>query len=67
VHALAESHDHCDLLETYDLFSRQQGKEVAVLRGANVMYFDGDHLTDEGAGLAVERFADAIDRLVPER
>jgi len=67
VRALAESHDHCDLLETYDLFSRRQGKEVAVLRGANVMYFDGDHLTDEGVGLAVERFADAIDRLVPER
>ena len=67
VRTLTESYERCDLLETYDLFSRDQGREVVVLKGEHVLYFDRDHLTDDGVHLALDRFADAIDRLVPER
>ena len=46
VHELAEKYDHCELLETKDLYSKDN--QVWILQGPNILYVDEDHLSDYG-------------------
>ncbi|MFM7292239.1 MAG: SGNH hydrolase domain-containing protein [Planctomycetia bacterium] len=48
----------CSLIAVHDLYAR--GDEVLVLKGRQAIYTDDDHLTTYGAGLAAERFREAI-------
>jgi hypothetical protein len=48
----------CQLIETFDLFAK--GEEVLVLDGAEVLYCDYHHISDEGSRLAADRFMKAI-------
>jgi peptidoglycan/LPS O-acetylase OafA/YrhL len=55
---LAAEHAGCRIVPTRDIFLDEGG--VLVMRDRTVLYFDDDHLTDEGAALAQPRIAAEI-------
>lgn len=67
VGSLARDHPNCHVLQTHDIYAREQGKQALALDGRTVVYIDHDHLSDHGASLARHRFEAVIDRFLPDR
>ena len=63
---LANRYRNVTVMPTHDLYAGgAEGHEALVLDGKNVLYMDGNHLTDYGAQLAPRRFEAIINDLVP--
>ena len=60
VRHLANKYKNVQLLPTYDLYS--SGSEARVVAGSKPLYLDDDHVTFQGAKLAVPRMRDTISR-----
>jgi peptidoglycan/LPS O-acetylase OafA/YrhL len=58
---LAAEHVGCRVVPTRDLFLDEGG--VLVMRDRTVLYFDDDHLTDEGAAVSQPRIAAEIEAI----
>lgn len=65
VRNLADKYDNVRLLPTYDLYST--GVDATVIRGRVPLYLDDDHVTTQGARLALPRMREKIAEIVGER
>jgi lysophospholipase L1-like esterase len=69
IRQLDEKYPNVEIIPTYDLFDAGSGS-AWVLQGAQLLYYDNDHLSAQGTALARERFRtalqDALRRQDPE-
>jgi hypothetical protein len=63
VREISRKYDNCELLKVADLY--RVGDETLVLDGAEVMYMDDDHLSQQGALVAQDRMREAFNNYFP--
>ena len=64
VRSLCERYPFCQLVEVADIFLLPEGK-AWVLDGSDVLYWDGNHLSQEGAERAAHRIGEGILAAMP--
>jgi peptidoglycan/LPS O-acetylase OafA/YrhL len=63
VREIAQKYNHCEILKVADLYA--QDDKALVLDGAEVMYLDDDHLSQQGALKAQDRMRETFRRYFP--
>lgn len=59
IHSIAQDYDYCSVVEIYALYSADE-ESAWVLDGSHSLYYDDDHLSQQGALRAKTRIEDAI-------